>query len=63
MANQLVIRNGFTSMTDSFVTGSLNATSTVEGNIVNARANLTQGGADQTFVTDGLATALAIALG
>lgn len=63
MANQLVIRNGFTSMEDSFVTGSLNSTTTVEGNIVNARTNLTQGGADQTFVTDGLATAFAIALG
>ena len=49
MANQVVLRNGFTSMTDSFVTGSLNATSTVEGQIVNARGNLTQGGADQTL--------------
>jgi len=62
MANQLVIRNGFTSMNDSFVTGSLNASTTVEGQIVNARGNLTQGGADQTFVTDGLAAAFSIAL-
>ena len=63
MANQVVLRNGFTSMQDSFVTGSLTSTATVEGNIVNARTNLTQGGADQTFVTDGLAAAFSIALG
>jgi len=50
-------------MEDSFVTGSVNSTTTVEGNIVNARTSLTQGGADQTFVTDGLAAAFAIALG
>jgi len=63
MANQLVIRNGFTAQGDSFVTGSLNASTTVEGNTVNARTNLTQGGANQTFVTDGLAAAFSIALG
>ncbi|MGY8868436.1 MAG: hypothetical protein ACKVJK_22750 [Methylophagaceae bacterium] len=63
MANKLVIHSQVETKQNVFVTGSIDVTTRIEGQTINARTALEQGGAGQTFVTDGLATALAIALG
>lgn len=63
MANELVVRTPVRALDGAFVTGSINVSETVTANIVNGRTALEQGGAGQTFVTDGLAAAFAIALG
>lgn len=63
MANELVIHSQVRAHSDVFVTGSIDATQTIESTTINARTQLEQGGAGQTFVTDGLAVAFSIALG
>ena len=63
MANELVVRTPLRTLDNTFVTGSVEVTENITGNIVNARTALEQGGAGQTFVTDGLAIAFSVALG
>lgn len=63
MANELVVRTPLRALDSAFVTGSLDTSENITGNVVNARTALEQGGAGQTFVTDGLAIAFSVALG
>jgi len=63
MANELVVRTPLRALDSTFVTGSVEVTDNITGNVVNARTALEQGGAGQTFVTDGLAIAFSVALG
>lgn len=63
MANELVVRTPIRALEGAFVTGSVDVSETLTANIVNGRTALEQGGAGQTFVTDGLAAAFSIALG
>jgi hypothetical protein len=63
MANELVVRTPIRALEGAFVTGSVDISETLTANIVNGRTALEQGGAGQTFVTDGLAAAFSIALG
>lgn len=63
MANELVIHSQVRTKQDLIVTGSVDVSTRIDGQTINARTALEQGGAGQTFVTDGLAIAFSVGLG
>lgn len=63
MANELVIHSQVRTKQDLIVTGSVDISTGLDAENINAWTALQQGGAGQTFVTDGLAIAFSVGLG